>query len=238
VAYLVNRADLGLEYSSYKDSKNIEQDVASLMSGGRYVVSVVRTREGILVLHHTNTEAVEQHFAVVEAGELKSECSEQFDSGYAVTYYNKDGGFAIFDKDPTVTKQEVVGKLDQKSLKKFNDKGMYVVAGSNEAYVLQERHDGIVRQTIESHPSMYRLQCDSFFTMVDHNYVPAFLTKSYNFSDDTTAYTVVYSEYDRSYADKQTVKEFRSEEQLTDYLKSQQFRYGYRLCCLWGGLAE
>jgi hypothetical protein len=114
---------------------------------------VVKTREGILVLHRTNTEAVEQHFAVVAAGELKSECCEQFDNGYAVTYYNKDGGFAIFDKDPTVTKQEIVGKLDQKSLKKFNDKGMYVVAGSDEAYVLQERHDGIVRQTIESLPA-------------------------------------------------------------------------------------
>jgi hypothetical protein len=153
VAYLVDRADLGLEYSSYKDSKEIGQSVASLMSGGQYIVSVVKTREGILVLHRTNTEAVEQHFAVVAAGELKSECCEQFDNGYAVTYYNKDGGFAIFDKDPTVTKQEIVGKLDQKSLKKFNDKGMYVVAGSDEAYVLQERHDGIVRQTIESLPA-------------------------------------------------------------------------------------
>jgi hypothetical protein len=142
-----------LEYSSYKDSKEIGQSVASLMSGGQYVVSVVKTREGILVLHHTNAEAMEQHFAVVAAGELKSECCEQFDNGYAVTYYNKDGGFAIFDKDPTVTKQEIVGKLDQKSLKKFNDKGMYVVAGSDEAYVLQERHDGIVRQTIESLPA-------------------------------------------------------------------------------------
>jgi hypothetical protein len=234
VAYLVNQPNDDLKYDSCEEM-SLEQKFASLRNSGEYIVSIIRTKENLLVFYHTNTKSIEQQFIVICDENLKSICNQYFDVGYAIAYYNNENGYAIFDKSVDVTRQEVVTKLNQKILEKYNAKGLYLVAGGNETYILQNGHDGILRQYIEKYPSIYRLQCDSFFTRTNHNCVPVFLTKSYNYSDDSTAYTIVYNEYNYPYRGKQFVKEFRTEKQLSDYLQSQQFQYGYRLCKLWGG---
>lgn len=234
VAYLVNQSNDNLKYDTCSVS-TLEQKVALLKNCGEYIVSIIRTKENVLVFYRANIKQIEQRFVLVADETLKSICNKNFDDGYTIAYYNNDNGYAILDKSDVITKQEFVNRVNQKILDKYNSNGLYLIAGGNDTYIFQNGHDEILRQYIEKYPSMYRLQCDSFFTRTNHNCVPVFLTKTYIYSDDSTAYTIVYNEYNYSYPGKQFLKEFRTEGQLSDYLKSQQFQYGYKLFKLWGG---
>jgi hypothetical protein len=240
VVYTMNTDEVDLKHDIYRDCPNasqIEPIVNNLIKTGRYIKSIVNTKFGVIVLHESNTNNVEQIYVNVELNKLKAECNRYFKSGYVVDYYNKNGGYALFKKDPKVTKQSVLGSLKQSQLEKLNKDGMFIVVDNYSSVVVQNGRDDIEEQVIGKHPSMYRLLCNSYYAKCADGWTVGAVADDYDSEGDSYQYSVVYNKVKPLYRKNQDMLDILTENKLTEYLNKK----GKAQCCLvniWGGLSD
>lgn len=134
----------------YKDTPPDSRLVA-LSDSGRYVKSITTAKFGTIVIHEKNIHDVQQMFTSIPSYALKKELGKYFKAGWVLSYYNKERGYAVFDKNPVVTKQEYVklpvGKDKLPSaVSKYNEKGFYVMLVDYYDAVIQNGHGGNIVQ--------------------------------------------------------------------------------------------
>lgn len=131
--------------TKYEIISNSGTTCEMLRSQGRYIVSMVYTKFGLVVVHKKNTEAIEQIFDNIPAYKLKQKLKEHFKNGFSVSYYNSQQHYAIFDKNPKITTQDYVKDINQKKLDKYNSKGLYYKHLWNTDGVVQNGHDFVIQ---------------------------------------------------------------------------------------------
>lgn len=238
VVYVMNTDDADIRYDVYRDCHNgtqIKPIVNDLIKNGRFIKSIVNTKFGVIVLHESNASNIEQIYVDVELNKLKAECNRCFKSGYVVDYYNKNGGYALFRKDPKITKQSVLNCVKQSQLDKLNEKGMFVVVDNYSSVVVQNGHSNIEKQVICKHPSMYWLLCNGFYAKCADGWTVGSVADEYDSEKDSYQYSVVYNKVIPLCRKNQDMVDILTEDKLTEYLNKK----GKASCVavsFWGGL--
>jgi hypothetical protein len=177
---------------------------------------------------------MEQKYATVELADLKSVANKFFKEGYAVDYYNKNGGYALFKKDLEITKQNVLSSVSQSQLNKLNKQGLFIVVDNYSSVVVQNGQHNIEQQVIGRYSSMYRLVCDSFSSKALDGWIVGALSDNYDSKNDSYSYSVVYNKVNPLFKGRQEMLDFVTEERLTTYL-ARKLKGNYYICNIWGG---
>jgi hypothetical protein len=223
-----------IKYDVYRDCSDVASVVNGLIKDGRYVKSIANTEFGLIVLHCSNTANMEQKYATVELADLKSVANKFFKEGYAVDYYNKNGGYALFKKDLEITKQNVLSSVSQSQLNKLNKQGLFIVVDNYSSVVVQNGQHNIEQQVIGRYSSMYRLVCDSFSSKALDGWIVGALSDNYDSKNDSYSYSVVYNKVNPLFKGRQEMLDFVTEERLTTYL-ARKLKGNYYICNIWGG---
>jgi hypothetical protein len=235
VVYTMNTDTEDIRYDVYRDYSDAASVVNGLINDGRYVKSIANTEFGLIVLHCANTANVEQKYATVELADLKSVANKFFKEGYAVDYYNKNGGYALFKKDSEITKQSVLlCNISQSQLNKLNKQGLFIMVDNYSSVVVQNGQHNVEQQVIGRFPSMYRLVCDSFSSKALDGWIVGAVGDQYDTKDDSYSYSVVYNKVNPLYKGRQEMIDFVTEERLTTNL-ARKLRGNYCICNIWGG---
>lgn len=207
-----------------------------LRSQGRYIVSMIYTKFGIVVVHKKNKEAIEQIFDHIRPYELKKKLKEHFKKGFSISYYNPQQYYAIFDKNPKITIQDYVKDISQKDLDKYNSKGLYFKHLWNTQGVVQNGHDFVIQhyksfigKNSESETLKYCIgylqrgwKVESFYS-------------SYNQYGDWNCYRMFLDKSpDAESGLQELVGIINTEEELSKFL-SEYKTSGYELASVWGG---
>jgi hypothetical protein len=234
VVYTMSTDTKDIRYDVYRNCNDAASVVNELIKDGRYVKSIANTEFGLIVLHCANTAKVEQKYATVELSELKSVATKFFNDGYAVDYYNKNGGYALFKKDLEITKQNVLSSVSQSQLNRLNKKGLFIVVDNYSSVVVQNGQKNIEQQVIGRYPSMYRLVCDSFSSKALDGWIVGAVGDEYDSKNDSYSYSVVYNKVNPIFKGRQEMLDFVTEERLTTYL-ARKLKGDYCICNIWGG---
>jgi hypothetical protein len=236
----MNTDEVDLKHDVYRDCNNglqIKPIVNDLIKNGRYIKSIVNTKFGVIVLHESNANNVEQIYANIELNKLKAECNKYFKSGYVVDYYNKNGGYALFKKDPNITKQLVLKCVSQSQLNKLNSKALFVIVDNYSSVIVQNGHNDIEEQVVSKHPSMYRLLCNSYYAKCADGWIVGSVADNYDYEEDSYQYSVVYNKVKPQYRKNQDMLDILTEDKLSEYL-NRKSKAQCRLVNIWGGLSD
>jgi hypothetical protein len=234
VVYTMNTDTEDIRYDVYRDCYDAASVVNGLINDGRYVKSIANTEFGLMVLHCASTANVEQKYATVELSDLKEVAGRFFKEGFAVDYYNKNGGYALFKKDSEITKQSVLCNISQSQLNKLNKQGLFIVVDNYSSVIVQNGQHNIEQQVIGRFPSMYRLVCDSFSSKALDGWTIGALGNQYDSKNDSYTYSVVYNKVNPLFKGRQEILDFVTEERLNTYL-ARKLRGNYYIGNIWGG---
>jgi hypothetical protein len=235
VVYTMSTDTKDIRYDVYRNCNDAASVVNELIKDGRYVKSIVNTEFGLIVLHCSNTANMEQKYATVELADLKNVANKFFKDGYAVDYYNKNGGYALFKKDSEITKQNVLSSVvSQSQLNKLNKQGLFIVVDNYNSVVVQNGQHNVEQQVIGRYSSMYRLVCDSFSSKALDGWTVGALGDNYDSKNDSYSYSVVYNKVNPLFKGRQEMIDFVTEERLNTYL-ARKLRGNYYIFNIWGG---
>jgi hypothetical protein len=234
VVYTMSTDTKDIRYDVYRNCNDAASVVNELIKDGRYVKSIANTEFGLIVLHCANTADIEQRYADVELKDLKSVANNFFKDGYAVDYYNKNGGYALFKKDSGITRQNVLCNISQSQLNKLNKQGLFIVVDNYSSVVVQNGQHNVEQQVIGHYPSMYRLVCDSFSSKALDGWIVGAVGDEYDSKNDSYLYSVVYNKVNPLFKGRQEMLDFVTEERLNTYL-ARKLRGNYYICNIWGG---
>ena len=221
-----------------------EEDLQSIINMGRYVESVTYTKFGTFVVYRDNTDAVHQMLEFVPRYDIEKECKKMFKKGYSLKYYNQEQKYAIFDKNPKVTKQSFVEinsskKNVNEKISKLNQKGLYVTIIENTTAVLQNGFDGNIQQmtkTIivnngEELQSQHEIQ-----SLLSEGWMISSVSKSYNHYGNWSLYRIMFDKLNDTTSDNlQLIGLVEKQEELTKFLQDnndQEFKI-FKTWCGW-----
>lgn len=232
VTHLMNTDAEDLKCDIRQGNINVS-DIQELMDNGRYVISVTYTKFGTIIVHKKNTDSIEQCFAIIPIWELKKESKKKLKEGFVLDYYNDEQKYTIFKKDPKITEQKFFGSMDNKKLKKLNEKGFCVFMASFSEYYAQNGHDDIVEQNIVYHRNDQKMY-DDFKNMAADSWVVGCVTKHYNRVGKSTSYLVIYNKMRNGYDGMEAIACSDTQEDLTEFLKP-RVKEGYNIDRIWCG---
>ena len=231
----------------YYERKDIVEKIQKMMDSGRYVKSVCHTKYGIVVVHHKNTESVAQKIdCMANFGfNWKKMVNSYFKKGFPLKYYQYDNGFAIFEKNPRITKQSIVklGVLssDEKITKKvqnMNAKGLYLIACDIDCAVAQNGHEGApILQLYKNFSGN-----DYLLYLVDQlkqqGWVIGSISKNYHqstsaYAKSSTTYRILFDKAGNA-GTNEVAGLVKSPEQLKEFLAA-NMRNGLSIDLAWGG---
>lgn len=192
---------------SHTDEKNIicevmsSNNVDSLIQNNRFIMSLVRTKFGYLVLHRPNVENMPQKFLYVSPSEnVGKKLKKEFKLGWSVYYANYQKRFFILNKDMNVVNQEFkkkkYGKENEKLIKELNAKGFFIRWIDNDKYLIQQINGVVPNQKgvrfFDDNEFYYgdRFGNDGIIGLINKGYKIVDIEKSFNqysFSRDPLA---------------------------------------------------
>lgn len=232
VTHLMNTDAEDLKCDIRQGNINVS-DIQELMDNGRYVISVTYTKFGTIIVHKKNTDSIEQCCAIIPVWKLKKESKKKLKEGFVLDYYNKEQKYTIFKKDPKITEQKFFGSMDNKKLKKLNEKGFYVFTISFSNYYAQNGHDDIVEQYIDYYSNSKNMFA-GFKDMTANSWIVGSITKYYNRYEKYTSYRVIYNKPKNKYDGMEAIACSNTQEDLTEFLKP-RVKEGYNIDRIWCG---
>lgn len=218
-----------------------DDEIEKLIKNGRYIKSVTPTKFGIFVVSVPNVENMPQMCTKIPSYALKKELKKTFKDGWSLSYYNKDGKYAVFDKNPATTVQylEEVKVWKSSSLKdkiaKLNAKGLYLTFVSLGTVLVQNGHGDNIEQCVAS-LSCYRNDND-FINGIqkrrDEGWVVSSSGKFYNKYGDYDSYHVMFDKPSDGERKEQKVL-LAGEKEGLDGIKA-NLDLGYRIDGMWCG---
>ena len=214
--------------------KNYQNSISNLINNNRYVISFVRTKFGLLILHKQNTKSIKQiHYSFTYTPDKTID--KMMKKGFCVGYYNMDSpGKVLFEKNPNVTKQEFVSKSwsDEKTnklIKKMNSKGMYCVAITNitTKLLFQNGHDNIKEQIFATIPLSNFL--NDVVQKVNEGWIVRHVYK------DAERASIIYEKPKDGDTKRQTIGLIRDADYFSQFLED-RVAAGYNLDMIWGGI--
>lgn len=202
VVSLVEDDGADVQCAVFSDLTLNQQDgdeVAKLIKSGRYIKSITSTKFGFFVVSTQNLENIPQMCAVIPSYALKKELNKRFKEGWSLSYYNKERGYAVFDKNPAVTVQKVMELKMWKSntkekIAKLNQKGLYLTFVDFGDVVAQNGHGDNIEQCA-AYLTSYNKD-DEFVKGVqkykDDGWVVSSCAKVYNNRGDYDSYDIMF----------------------------------------------
>ena len=194
---------------SHTDEKDIlcevmsSNNVDSLIQNNRFIMSIVRTKFGYLVLHRPNVENMPQKFLSVSPTEnVEKKLKKEFKLGWSVYYANYQKRFFILNKDMNVVNQEFKKKKygrkeSEKLIKELNAKSFYIRWIYNDKYLIQKINGVVPNQKEVSYNygdnDFYNggnFEKDGIIALINKGYKIVDIHKSFNqysFSKDPLA---------------------------------------------------
>lgn len=208
-----------LQVPSY-DYKNIPTDATldSLKNNGRYVISITTTKFGTFIIHEDNTKKIEQMFMKIPGYAIKKECEKHFKKGWALQYYNAERDYAIFYKNPLITKQTFV-KLEtwkknfSSKMQKWNSQGLYLlVTGYCDGVLQNGRTDSLSQQafTISCYENDDKL-VNKISSMAAEGWFVSSMGKYYSKYGNSDTFTVVFDSGQANKSKQVAIIEFKEE---------------------------
>lgn len=247
VVYLMdaNSEDLKCEVFPNPTSND---DIQNLMNNGRYVISAVNTKFGVMVLHRKSKQIESQRYVCCKVGDEKKYTKKLLKEGYIVQsasgfrdnhpdflYTNTPTRHIIFNNNcsQSVTKQKIYGwwNVNQKKITNVNKKGLYIKTFLND-YIGQDRND-VDYQIFKSYDKKEDFYSD-FDSLSREGFLVGSVYTSYNSYGDYTYYKVFFDKPKNEYKGKQHLIICEDEIELESLL-APLLDEGCEIACIWGG---
>lgn len=215
VAFLSETNDEDIKCDIYP-SEISEKDVQKLIDNGRYITSVVYTKNGGMILHKKNTEGVKQIY-LQEKYDIEKICKQQFKKGYVLNYYNAERGYAIFNHNTKAKNMKIISYLNQKKLNKLNEKRMfakYIRFGFCIAYDGQDE----IKEQVCAYANSNDDLLEKFRKSPKTHFVSS-VAKIFSKNLNKTSYEFISDIYKDGRECEQNLGRFESVERFTKYIK-------------------
>lgn len=218
-----------------------KSEIEKLIRNGRYIKSITFTKSGYLVVSESNVENIQQMCITIPYYCFKKEVNKEFKKGWALTYYNSEQGFAIFDKNPAITKQVYTEiktwKEDvNKKIAKWNAKGFYVTIVRGVCNLILQKGRG---ENTEQCYALYICSKDDevFIEGIqkykDEGWIVSSSAKGYNEFGNFDDYRVIFDKTSKEKAQNQDIL-LLGTSGGEDSLRA-KIEDGYRIARIWGG---
>ena len=238
VVSLVESNDDDVRCSLILNSQNLQNTIDSLIENGRYCKSIVNTRFGILVVHEPNTKNIQQMFTIIKSFEKKKIIKMKFSEGWAISYYNYQRGYALFKKDPEITRQSFEeiktwkkGYLEK--VEKLNAKGYYLVIVGFGDFFVQNRHGDNIKQFYTTLNDRDVNAEESIMQYIHDGWRVTGVYKSYNRYGNTNIFNVVFDKPKEVNPIKQKILILSTKGGFEEFKNS--IDKGYRIDNIWCG---
>lgn len=232
VAYLAETTDKDVKCDVYPKEVT-EQDVQKLIDSGRYIESVIYTKDGGMILHKENTSGTKQVYATCKIFELEKLCKLKLKEGYVLNFYNDKRNYAVFDFNGKAKNMKMLqGNINQSKITKLNQKGMFAKLLSYSSAIAYDGLDNIKSQVLD-----YAITNDMLFEKFKKqpkSYIISSVVTSFNKYNNETSYRFLSNIYkDNRECNQQIVRSERKAD-FADFIKD-KIMPNYNLVGLWAG---
>lgn len=235
--------DLKCDYFPFPRDADMDRDfdeiIAEMMNQGRYIISITDTKYGTFVLNKQNTESIKQKYVrgYISEKDLKNE----FKKGFSLKYINQTyhSYYTIFEKNPKITKQELVSTsykthIKNKRIAKMNAKGLFAIGEWYDKIIFQNGHDNIVAQMRNAFSEDQRFLSD-VEEKQNEGWIVRFVSKNYvNYNHRYTFYKVIYEKPKDGNIKHQNTALIKDADTFAKLLQKNPSQ-GYNLDMTWGG---
>lgn len=232
VANLAETTDKDVKCDVYP-AEVTEQDVQKLIDNGRYITSVVYTKDGGMILHKKNTDGIKQIYTTCKIYDIEKLCKNELKEGYVLNFYNDLRGYAIFNFNGKAKNMKVLsGSLSQSKITKLNQKGMFAKILSYSTAIAYDGRDDIKSQVLD-----FAISNDDLlkkFSSSPKSYIVNSVVTSFNKHNNETFYRIIYDIYKDNRECSQHIGRFERNANFANFIKD-KITPEYNLTGLWGG---
>lgn len=217
--------------------ENLQDAINGLMKDGRYIKSIVKTRFGILIVHKPNIKNIPQIYTIVPSYEIEKKSKKYFKEKWAISYYNKLEGYALFDRNPDITRQsfeeiKVWKKEFNKKTSKINLRGDYLSLFDIGCFYAQNGYGSNIEQCYKHYIGKPHEIQDSISKVIDEGWLVSSVAKLYNKFGNNN-YIHVLFDRPKDPQIKQKIILLGTKDGLNEFTKS--IEKGFRIDNAWCG---